>query len=246
MRFNFKNRKDLECIETGILCGINTDYSKKYNEKPSYTIRWFKSFSNALKKTAASKKYIVSAIFDKIKDSENSENSEKLINEYLTHNSIIYTSGIIIFSGTIYCYLFTNKTATVFLINKQGVLADVIHLPIDEDGCIETSKKNILVSTLHILAFLKYAEIETVELKPKEKKKLFDCKYLNETNETIEIIDSSWFRTIINSEGFNVRGHFRLQPKKKDGKWTKELIWINEFKKKGFVRKAKRLKQNDI
>ena len=24
--------------------------------------------------------------------------------------------------------------------------------------------------------------------------------------------------------------HFRLQPKKKDGEWTKELIWINEFK----------------
>lgn len=89
-------------------------------------------------------------------------------------------------------------------------------------------------------AFLKYVPIETKILGPKKKDKLFGCKYLNETNSEIEIIDSTWFTNLIKSDAFKVRGHFRLQPKKKEGEWTKELIWINEFEKSGYTRKAKK------
>jgi hypothetical protein len=35
-----------------------------------------------------------------------------------------------------------------------------------------------------------------------------------------------------------------MQPKKKDGKWTKELIWIDEFEKKGYKREAKILNKS--
>lgn len=30
----------------------------------------------------------------------------------------------------------------------------------------------------------------------------------------VKIMDSTWFTTICRNEGFKVRGHFRLQPKK--------------------------------
>jgi hypothetical protein len=36
-----------------------------------------------------------------------------------------------------------------------------------------------------------------------------------------------------------VSGHFRLQPKKSNGEWTKELIWIDEFGKTGYTSNAK-------
>jgi hypothetical protein len=73
----------------------------------------------------------------------------------------------------------------------------------------------------------------------KTKTNVFNCKYLNETNSDIEYLDSKWFTTLINSKGFKVRGFFRMQPKKKNGEWTKELIWVEEFEKKGYVRNAK-------
>jgi len=56
-------------------------------------------------------------------------------------------------------------------------------------------------------------------------------------------LDSKWFTTLVKSDAFHVRGHFRLQPKKKDGEWTKELIWINDFQKEGYTAPARRLQQ---
>lgn len=89
------------------------------------------------------------------------------------------------------------------------------------------------------LNFIEYANVETKELKGNSKTKDINCKYINDTKSKITIYDSTWFTNLVKSDAFKVRGHFRLQPKKKDGEWTKELIWINEFQKKGYLRKAK-------
>lgn len=91
------------------------------------------------------------------------------------------------------------------------------------------------------LIFKKYASVEIIESKAKSKNTFIGCKYLNETDLDIEYLDSKWFTTLTNVNGFKVRGFFRLQPKKKDGEWTKELIWIDDFEKKGYNRKAKKL-----
>ena len=47
--------------------------------------------------------------------------------------------------------------------------------------------------------------------------------------------DSKWYTEICNDESFKVSGHFRLQPY---GDGTRRLIWINEFTKNGYHRKA--------
>jgi len=99
---------------------------------------------------------------------------------------------------------------------------------------------------LTILYFKKYASVEILESKAKSKVVLAGCKYLNETDMDIEYLDSKWFTTLVRSEGFKVRGFFRLQPKKKDGAWTKELIWIDEFEKHGYTRKAKIENNNNL
>ncbi len=66
-----------------------------------------------------------------------------------------------------------------------------------------------------------------------------DKKTINYTNLDLKFRDCTWFTTICRNEGFKVRGHFRLQPKKVNGEWVKELIYINEFEKKGYHRVAK-------
>ena len=47
--------------------------------------------------------------------------------------------------------------------------------------------------------------------------------------------DSKWYTEIYNNNDFNVCGHFRLQPYS-DG--SRKLIYINEFVKHGYHRKA--------
>lgn len=99
----------------------------------------------------------------------------------------------------------------------------------------------ILDNLVMQINFLKYANIEIDILKPKERKRVVNCKYVNETPCEIQILNSTWFTTLVKSDAFKVRGHFRLQPKKKDGKWTKEIIWINDFVKEGYTATARKL-----
>ena len=91
--------------------------------------------------------------------------------------------------------------------------------------------------------FKTYAEVETKVLPPKSKIRDIACNYKNDTKLELNYLDSKWFTTLVQSEGFNVRGHFRLQPKKREGEWTKELIWISEFEKTGYMSLARKLNQ---
>lgn len=89
--------------------------------------------------------------------------------------------------------------------------------------------------------FKTYAEVETKIIPPNSKVKDIDRKYINDTKLKLTYLDSKWFTNLIKSDAFKVSGHFRLQPKKKDGEWTKELIWISEFKKTGYTAPARKI-----
>lgn len=98
--------------------------------------------------------------------------------------------------------------------------------------------------------FKKYAKVEIKEVAHNSKvtdksplnKEL--AKIINESSFDITLMDSTWFTTIVRNEGFKVRGHFRLQPKKNNEEWTKELIYIDEYQKSGYHRQAKKLKND--
>lgn len=90
-----------------------------------------------------------------------------------------------------------------------------------------------------ISLFSRYADVETKIFSPKSKSNNIKCFYNNQTDFKITQLDSKWFTNLVSSEGFKVRGHFRLQPYK-DG--SKKIIWIEEFKKNGYKSKAKILK----
>jgi hypothetical protein len=97
---------------------------------------------------------------------------------------------------------------------------------------------HIISQLVYLVGFLKFCEIETKVLKPKEKLREKGVRYFNETKSNIEILDSTWFTNLVVSGSFNVEGHFRWQPYG-PGLSMKKLIWINEFKKQGYTRKAK-------
>jgi hypothetical protein len=86
--------------------------------------------------------------------------------------------------------------------------------------------------------FLKYCPMETKMVKGGGKEKHVGEKYVNETKYAVEILDSTWFTTIIRSEGFGVSGHFRKQ-RYGPGMTEWRLQYIEPFEKTGYTRKAK-------
>lgn len=112
-----------------------------------------------------------------------------------------------------------------------------------EAGCTDIS---VISDILTLVLFLKYCELDTKIVKPGKTERHTDNKYENETGHKIEILDSTWFTTIIRSEGFMVGddtgGFFRLQPCG-PGLSQRKLIWVLPFEKKGYTRTAKVLNQ---
>ena len=93
-----------------------------------------------------------------------------------------------------------------------------------------------------LLTFIKYCEIETKIIPAGKKSHHVGTKYLNETKQSIEILDSTWFTTVISSNGFSVGkdtgGFFRWQPCG-PGLVKRKLLWILPFEKEGYTRTAK-------
>lgn len=115
---------------------------------------------------------------------------------------------------------------------------------VDKESLIDLIKE-MYRTVVTVGMFKSYAQVETKILPPNQKRRDITCLYRNNTDFTVTYLDCKWFTTLVKSEGFNVRGHFRLQPKKKDGKWTRELIWINEFRKHGYTARARILSHNE-
>lgn len=94
-----------------------------------------------------------------------------------------------------------------------------------------------------LLYFIKNCEVETKVVNPKEKYRTATDKHYNETKTPFTILDCNWFTTLIRETGFKVTGHYRWQPYGAGMKFRK-LIWIDEFDKEGYVRRAKIEKEN--
>lgn len=90
---------------------------------------------------------------------------------------------------------------------------------------------------LKMILFIKYCPVETKIVARGKKVSHAHQEYLNKTSLPIELLDSTWFTTIVRSEGFAVDGHFRLQPFG-PGRSERKLIWIAPHEKTGYVRKA--------
>lgn len=102
---------------------------------------------------------------------------------------------------------------------------------------IELRRENAIRMSI----FRECVNIETKHLSPGQKLKGIGCNYKNETKLPVTILDSKWFTTLVKSDEFKVRGHFRLQPCG-EGHKDRKLIWVNDFMKHGYTAPAHKLK----
>jgi len=123
-----------------------------------------------------------------------------------------------------------------------GVLSNNANFtsPIDIDD-MDLATHDLIIKSL---IFIYCSEITEEYLKPHSRiGKIRIDKIINETNSPYIIVGSKWNIKSIRSEGFRVSGHFRLQPCG-ERRQDKKLIFIDEFEKNGYVRKAKSLEQS--
>lgn len=95
-------------------------------------------------------------------------------------------------------------------------------------------KRFIEVETV-IIPQGKFTAVEGTPLEYVDKKKV-----INQTGQEVIVMDSKWFRKIVNDNDIYVRGFWRMQNKKNDeGEWYKELIFVDSFVRHGYHRNAK-------
>lgn len=123
-------------------------------------------------------------------------------------------------------------------------------LTMADNGNMAQASIEYLSAWYIFLLFKKYANVETYLIEAGQKQFMevdfspIDCKTpehkaKNEAGIDVIVLDSLWYTTICREEGFMVSGHFRLQPKKINGKWTREIIYIAAYEKHGYHRQAK-------
>lgn len=226
----------LRVIRDCVLSVGKTDAGKKYNEL----------FPKYRKKILSGKVYLASPTFidNAIKNSKALGN---LLNDKEVQQSILDMSGVYIMNG--WTIAFCDGGSTSFIYGgKEGhviAIATPLNIWFDPTPGNEEEANNIVEDLRAILVLLllmeKYAKVEKKVIMPKEAVRL-NPKLLessrNMTEFPINYRTSTWFTTICRDEEFGVSGHFRLQPKKVNGEWTKELIYIQPYVKHGYHRTA--------
>lgn len=208
-----------KCIKGGYLCDL-----------PIYYVS--NEFNDALIKNAIKLRDVVKKDIELIKE--------------------LYEPGVVFFPEgdvMIYCRNEDGSRRIFIVANKEGRVHNVFsggwnsrkYLVQDEHSKMCTNRRMLRYCLL--MAFKRFATVELEIIEPHKKQKSNidkQGKIVNDTGVEVTLLDSRWFREIIRNEGFKVRGHFRLQPcKNEQGEWTHKFIYIEEFEKHGYHRRAK-------
>lgn len=156
----------------------------------------------------------------------------------------VHTYGVYVFGqGQLIAYLYQLKESDYRLFyvpnTWPSASGEVVYGEDIGDGLFTT-----LMSAIN---FLRYAEVQDKVIPAKSKiRNGIKGKDVNDTGLDVTFVTSHYITNLVVTGAFKVSGHWRMQPKKKDGEWTRELIWINEFQKSGYHRKAGILDGNVI
>jgi hypothetical protein len=136
-------------------------------------------------------------------------------------------------------YGFTRNALTSFAFlttdDRYGGVACTLKdgKPFSDDEYLQQFINSILAT----IYFIHNCETEQKIVKPREKYRANGEKHFNESNNEFVVLDCKWFTELIRDTPFHVRGHLRWQAHG-TGKQKRKLIWISDFEKQGYHRKA--------
>lgn len=229
---------------------VGEDYRKfvQNNEWSEYLNLFEQQWDAIRSKCITCVDFITEPFYNAVKD-----NAQKLIDAQLYKNLSSHC-GVIFYQKACFCYNIEVSDKDIFttiisfndeFINFFGTNFKVHYCNNKLLEQFNTSDPVFVMKKLFtiieiIVLFKQYAEVETCDLKPGQRKNHTAHKYVNETGIKINILDSKWFTTLVKSDAFKVRGHFRLQPYG-EGLKDRKLIWISDFVKDGYTAPARKL-----
>ena len=227
---------------------LQFEYLKQYEGAEDITVQSVYDCFNTLCLHGFNVDYISDSFADNT--SSNAEKILALIKDESAYGLFGECSGHLIYKDWHFTYSIT-KDLTFCVVNKRNAAAHFNHGFFSAginpfcDLDLDTEDKNDRALTLGILilAFKKLGEIETIPVGSGIRRVIHnndDSVVVNKMPFQINVIDSSWLRTIVRAEGFSVRGHFRLQAYGV-GHSLRRLIYIKPFQKHGYVRTAKKI-----
>lgn len=252
MRLNEKTYPAYHCLENNLYDFLQID--AMFKDTILTDTNKFYDFLNSLKFTfrQVNKRYFITEPFREaihtaapkiIKDN-------KLFTDIPTGCGILFTNtGFTVYLSNptdkqikLLCYGFTRDTLTTYGyidndFNYGGVAfnLDGNGQPInDTDFCV-----NYLNGILLGLWFIDNCEVDATIIAPKGKHRDAGIKYFNESKSSFTVLNCNWFTDLIRDIPFRVKGHFRWQAHG-EKKTKRKLIWIEEFEKSGYVRKAQK------
>lgn len=251
MRLNENTYPAYMCLESGNLHQLEID--AMFGEELLSTPKEFSAFSSVLKtiyKQVVNRYYITKPFEDAIKTA-----MPKIVDKDKHINNIPSDCGILFNENGFTLYLsspadkeikllvlgFTKRILTTYGIidkdgNFKGIGCDIKDgKPFNNTAHLASYLNSVLVT----LYFIHNCEIEQKLIKAKEKQKLNNQKFFNESKSNITILDCKWFTELVRDTPFNVRGHYRWQVHgEKNTK--RKLKWIAEFQKDGYHRRAEK------
>lgn len=149
--------------------------------------------------------------------------------------------------------VFNFYSRNISIQDQIGVCVDYTILADDIlfKGNIEQRKKYIASIAYFVAVYLavkKYGKVETIIIPQGKYTDLEDSpleyvdkkKIINNLGQEVIVMDSKWFRKIVNDNEIYVRGFWRMQNKKNEfGEWCKELIFVDPFIRHGYHRNSK-------
>ena len=210
------------------------------------------SFKKVMEKSAPAFEKIMPSLFKEFSETDECgiliiNNSETLVygfgdgqlniwffNEQNGHSMFHFSAGYEFVDGQ------PKLLMTDSVLYDDNLLTGTIQNRIDEIGIrlrfiavYLAVKKYVKVETMIIPQGTSTA-IDGTPLEYVEKKKV-----VNQTGQEVIVMDSKWFKKIINDNDIPVRGFFRMQNKKNtEGEWYKELIFVDPYIRHGYHRNA--------
>lgn len=156
----------------------------------------------------------------------NEQNGRSVFNFYSCNKSIKGYIGVEIVNTI----LADNSLFSGTLEHRERTVASVANFI----ASYVAVKRYVKVETV-IIPQGKFTGVNGTSLEYVDKKKV-----INNSGQEVIVMDSRWFRKIVNDNDIYVRGFWRMQNKKNsEGEWYKELIFVDPFIRHGYHRNAK-------
>lgn len=246
MRLNENTYPAYMTLEQGDFYQLKIDamFGDKYIPTPAHLMGFIDTIS-CLFNNVEGRYYLTEPFKDAILQSA-AKLKDKLFDLHEPTTGVLFTDkGFTMYSwnplspNRLTAYGFTREILTTYgTIDEHGNIKGVACNT--KDGKPFDDKEGLthwLLTILLSINFIKYCEIEVKIIKPKEKYRNEGKKYFNESKSDLQILDCKWFTELIRDLPFKVRGHLRWQSHG-EGRKGRKLIWIDEFQKEGYHRKA--------